>query len=432
MSASDQMAARPARRLAAVTPSVAAAALAAIIVFAAALIRQVGVPKVETLWAEDGAVFLQCAYDHEPLSCVAQSYQGYIHLVPRLVAAIASAVPPAAAPATFAILAALAAAGAAAIAARSIAEATSSPLAGLLGGAGLGLVWQAGREILGNAANVHWVLFGVTIIAIVCSWLGARISPWAIGMAGITGLTSAFSPLLALLSLGAVVTRRPRALLLFIVSTCSAIVQATVELTSHRVVPTGPTLTASQVIGFFKDEVFRHGFFGEVPLPPDLVVPVLVAVTLAGVMFVEPDRKVAVRVALAVGVLVATGVGICAVSLVLNRSLNLRYAYFPAAMMVAALAVAGGSVARGLGRGSARARRWEPIAMPSIIVLVGIGFALSFRLQARASNGPDVAAEIPAAAAGCAGGSVVMILISPRPASDDWTVTIPCSRLAMP
>jgi hypothetical protein len=431
--ASEQPARRlAAPRLAAITPSVAATAIAAIIVFAAALFRQAGVPKIETLWAEDGVVFLQCAYDHGPLSCIGQSYQGYVHLVPRLVAAIASAVPPAAAPATFAILAALIAAGAAAIAARSIAEATSSPLAGLLGGAGLGLVWQAGREILGNAANVHWVLFGATTIAIVGSWVGSRISPWAIGMAGITGLTSAFSPLIAVFSLGSVIGRRPRAPLLFIVSTSTALVQVTVELTSHRVIPPGPGVTAGEVIDFFRDEVIRHGFFGQVPLPPDVVVPILVVVTFAGLLFVQPDRKVVVGVSLALGVLVATGVGLCVFSLILNGSLNPRYAYFPAAMIVAALAIAGGFLAAGFGRGSPPRRRWARIVMPSIIVLVGVGFAPAFRLQARASSGPDVPAEIRAAAAACAPGSVATIPISPTPASDLWAVMIPCSRLATP
>src|SRR5688572_18619649 len=62
----------------------------AVIVFAAALFRQVGVPKIATVWAEDGAVFLQCAYDDGPLGCVARPYQGYFHLVPRAIAAVAS------------------------------------------------------------------------------------------------------------------------------------------------------------------------------------------------------------------------------------------------------------------------------------------------------------------------------------------------------
>jgi hypothetical protein len=432
--ADEQLAGRRTlRQLAAFSPSVAATVASAAVVFAAALLRQAGIPKIETLWAEDGTVFLQCAYDHGPLGCVGQAYQGYLHLVPRIIAAAATAVPPTAVAATIAILAALFAAGAATIAGRSIADATSSQLAGFLGAVGLGLVWQAGREILGNAANLHWVLFGSATIAIVCSWLGARISPWTIGLAAITGLTSAFSPLIAIFSAGAVVMRRPRALRLFIVSTCAAIVQAGVELTSHRETPAVPGVPADRLLVFFRDDVIRHGFFGQVPMPAGLVVPVLAVLALAGVAFAHRDRRVVViGVAFGVAALVATGIALPVVSIVLNRAANPRYAYLPDSMMVAALAVVGGFLAAGLARGSPPSRSCARLVMPSLVAVVGVGFALSFRLETRASGGPDVPVEIRAAAATCVSGGFATIFISPRPATDSWAVAIPCTRLVEP
>jgi len=411
-----------------------AAAATVIIVFAAGLLRQVGVPKLQTMWAEDGRVFLQCAYDSGGLACLGQPYQGYLHLVPRAIAIAAGTVSPGSASAMIAILAALVAAGAAAVAGRSIADATASPLAGLLGGVGLALVWQAGREILGNTANLHWILFAATSIAIVCSWLGAPITRGTILLAGLAGLTSPFSPFLALASAGAVAMRRSRAWLLFTVAACTAVVQGLVEATSNRESAPGTPATATGVVDFLWSEVIRRGFFGPVPMPAGLIVPVLITIALVSIVWVVRDREIEIRAASGVAFLVGIGFALCVLSIVLNPfpEPQPRYAYPPTAMMVAALALAGGYLATGLARGSPRARSVGRVVMPAIALLVGVGFALSFRLQSRASAGPDVPAEIVSAAEACPIGSFATIPIAPSPATTAWFVRISCSRLAAP
>ena len=342
--------------------------------------------------------------------------------------------PPGSASATIAILATIVAAGAAAIACRSIADATASPLAGLLGGVGLALVWQAGREILGNTANVHWILFGATSIAIVCSWLGARITLGTILLAGITGLTSPFSPFLAVASAGAVALRRPRAWSLFTVSASTAVVQGLVEATSTRESAPGSAVTATGLVEFLRTEVIRRGFFGPVPMPAGLLVPVLITIVLVCIVWVVRDREIEIKAVSGVVFLVGIGFALCALSIALNPfpEPQPRYAYPPTAMMVAALALGGGYLATGLGRGSPRARRVGQVVMPAIVLLVGVGFALSFRLQSRASAGPDVPAEIVSAARACPVGSFATIPIAPWPATTAWFVRIPCSRLAAP
>jgi hypothetical protein len=408
---------------------VAVLAVAAI-VFAATVLRQTGIPKIETLWAEDGAVFLQCDYEQGLLGCLGP-YQGYLHLVPRLIGAAAGIVPPEAAPGTMAILAALVAAVAAAVAARAIIDGTSSSLAGLLGGIGLGLVWQAGREVLGNATNVHWVLLCAATIAIVCSWLGARISLWTIGLVALTGLTSAFAPLIAVLAAAAVALHRPRARPLLLVASGTAFIQLIVELTSPRAVSPADAVTLGAVLRFLRDEVIGRGFFGDVPMPAGLVVPVLIVVALAGVALVERDRRLAIRAVIAVGALVVTGLALCVASIILNRVMNPRYAYLPTSMMVAALALAGGLLAGALRRRSPTVGRWAPMLLPLIVAVVGVGFALSFRLEARASTGPDVPVEIRALI-GCPAGSSATIIISPMRATNPWLMKIPCSRLVAP
>lgn len=60
-----------------------------------------------TLWAEDGTVFVQGAYEHG-LSAFITPYVGYLHLVPRLIAAVSTQLPLAAQAAAMALAAALA------------------------------------------------------------------------------------------------------------------------------------------------------------------------------------------------------------------------------------------------------------------------------------------------------------------------------------
>ncbi len=404
--------------------------VASVIVFAAALWRQVGVPKVATMWAEDGRIFLQCVYDQGAVGCVGQAYQGYLHLSPRVIAAIAGSLPPDLASAAFGILAGLVAAAAAFVAGRAIAGATASPLAGLLGAIGLGLVWQAGREVLGNSANLHWVLFAASSIAIVSSWLGARISRGTLALVLVTGLTSAFAPLVALLAVGSVIARRPRARLLLALAGGTAIIQVLVELTSQRVTGTGPAITLRAIARFFRTEVFERGFYGPGSPLANVLVPLAAVAAIIAIGWLIADRRIVVKAVVGATALVGTGVLLCAASIILNNDLNPRYAYLPATMIVAALALSAGYLSEGLGSGSARMQRAAPFLMPVIVIVVGAAFLASFRLQARASLGPDLPAEIDAiGSASCPGGGSVSVAISPTATRTHWFLKIPCDRL---
>src|SRR5438445_6711308 len=61
----------------------------------ATVARQQGIPRYRTIWAEDGAVFAQCAYDDSLVGCLATPYDAWIHTVPRVLASVATALPPA-------------------------------------------------------------------------------------------------------------------------------------------------------------------------------------------------------------------------------------------------------------------------------------------------------------------------------------------------
>lgn len=60
---------------------------------AAQLLRQPGIPSWNTVLAEDGAVFLTDALNHPIGTTLLRPYEGYLHVVPRLLAAFATAFP---------------------------------------------------------------------------------------------------------------------------------------------------------------------------------------------------------------------------------------------------------------------------------------------------------------------------------------------------
>lgn len=413
---------------------IAAVATAAALVFMAALFRQAGVPKVQTIWAEDGAIFLDCAYRRSLFDCLTTPYAGYLHLVPRLGAWIAALGPPAQASLAVTLLAAMAAAAASALAARAVGVATGSALAGFVGAAGLGLVWQAGREVLGNLANAHWVLLAAAVIILVGAWVDGRFDGFDVGLVAFAGLSSALAPVLAVLAIPSVARGRPGARAVLAVATVVAIVQVATYLGAPRQ-PAGPVpLGPADVVGGLQGLVVGNGFFGNLRTPPGWAIPAgLMAVAPLAIWAAGSNWRSVVPGLGAVATLVVVGLLVFATSVVFNRALNPRYAYIPTTLWVAALVIGSTLPARNLAarRGAGPLRRnLALVLLPAVGVLLAVGFVRSFRLEARASGGPDVPAELEASAARCGPGTDrVRVPISPRPATDEWTLALPCGRL---
>lgn len=57
------------------------------------LVRAPGTPSWDTLWQEDGGIFLTDALHHHLLDALTRSYNGYLHVVPRLLAGTAVHLP---------------------------------------------------------------------------------------------------------------------------------------------------------------------------------------------------------------------------------------------------------------------------------------------------------------------------------------------------
>jgi hypothetical protein len=117
------------------------------------------------------------------------------------------------------------------------------------------------------------------------------------------------------------------------------------------------------------------------------------------------------------------------VEVLVNGAIAQRYAYQPAALLIAALAMSVSFTARtSSGRISVSGGRTLPSAVVTLgaAAVIGAAFAASFRVDALSALGPDATAEIRGLAS-CPTGSDALVRISPIKRS--WFVPIPCQRL---
>ena len=398
----DSAKSRPGRAWAVAYPG-----LAALVAFVSVFTRQTGIPKASTMWAEDGYVFLGCHTRGESvLYCLGEAYGGYLHVVPRIAAMVAWLAPPD----LWSIAVTTAAAAVLGVAAFStaaaIGQAPKSSLAGLVGGAALGLTYEAGHEVAGNLANLHWILLVGATVVVVAAWLGR--TPGRLDFAVVVG--AAFSsPLMAIvvsLALAGWIAKRAGCRSVFAVAFIGSVIQLVVA---------GP--------------------FGLADPLPGVAVPAMAGIAALGLMASNSrERRGAV---LAVGGLIGAGLAAYLAAVLINRWEGPRYEYVPAVMLIEA-AVVGAALLGSPRRLSAdadlspgRARRLLrrlPLAVVAGAVMLGAGS--SYRLESRTSRGPDFGAEFRAAVAACREGvASALVPISPRLPDRTWTVEVPCARV---
>jgi hypothetical protein len=112
--------------------------------------------SLDTLWAEDGLVFLQQARTVGRLHAFVQPYAGYLHVIPRMVAAVVASVPPRFAAIAFTSLSAVVVGGLALVifvAARAHIPSVAWRL--VLSGTFI-LLPVAGVELLDTGVNLQW------------------------------------------------------------------------------------------------------------------------------------------------------------------------------------------------------------------------------------------------------------------------------------
>ncbi|RXZ50040.1 hypothetical protein [Agromyces binzhouensis] len=395
-----------------------------------------------TLWAEDGTFFLGDALDADPVSVLLKPYQGYLHLVPRIIAGVAVAVVPVEGYAIAMTVGSCLVVGAVSavvfLCARSVVVWLPARIAL---GALTFLAPAAGWEVLGNTANLHWYLL----------WL----APWLLLAAprrrstaillGVVGLVAALTEIQMLLFLPLLAWRfrDPNRWIVGAGVLIGSALQVAALLLSPRDAgaETSPPFL-STVQGYLYHApmeavfpsrqwkaawVLHFGWWGAALV----LLPFLVA--LAWVLW----RGVAVEriagAALAAGSIVAWSA-----AYVLNSNPDFFYSETPVALAIhlhltrygvvpslylLALVVLATSVA-------VRAGEWSRTAVGVLVgvMVLTVVAAIIPQPSARA-GGPDWASQIPPARNSCAVDDApdrTAIAIAP----DGWLVEMPCDRLA--
>lgn len=133
--------------------------------------------SVDTMWAEDGLVFLQQARDHG-LASILDPYNGYLHIAPRLLALPISFLPLPWAAAAMSLAAAATTAGCAAIVWTTSSRILPAP-ASIAMASWLVLIPMAGFEMVGNITYLQWFLLAAGAWILIVpefgqgSWLSA-------------------------------------------------------------------------------------------------------------------------------------------------------------------------------------------------------------------------------------------------------------------
>ena len=410
--------------------------LAAGLAFVSVYTRQVGVPKAQAMWAEDGYVFLGChTRGDSALNCLGEAYGGYLHMVPRLGAMLAWIGPPDLWAVAVTTAAAAALGAAAFLVAAAIRDATGSELAGIAGGAALGLPYEAGHEVAGNLANLHWILFAAAVLIVVAAWLGR--APRGLDLAAVAGMTlsSALGPIIAILAGAGWLTRKPGCGRLAVVALVGSLIQAGVAITVPRDPPLHDPLGLDVALRAFVANVLIAGPFGPSAPGPGWALAALVA-TLAGIAAVlatrQPRRPAALT---AIAALIVAGLVAYVTAALVNRWEGPRYAYAPGVLLIEAAIVGAALIAAAINSQAVRrSSRWLPrLPLVLAVAVVAIGAVSSYRLESRTSNGPDYDLEFAAAISRCLDGATesVRVPISPWPSDRTWTVEVPCDRVAV-
>jgi hypothetical protein len=401
------------------------------------LFMPAGLTRLNHVWAEDGARFLVDGIRRPFGANLLAPYDGYLHVVPRLVAELMSVLPLGWAPVGFAVFTALVRSAIAILVfAASGGYLRSVPVRFAL--AALMVVLPAGNsEALGNLANLHWFLLYGAFWALLWRPASVRMNVVATLVVLLAAVSSPLVFLLAPVALPRLALPAWRDRLSGIALGAGAVAQGVAVLTATRVpyseqaVDPVQVLLASllrvPVVAFTGSEQVQHIYpkFGNAP--------VLAAVLLAGVPVVAAlawnggaHRFLA---------LLGAGYGglVIVIVLVTNWSTALqvqqpmvvmaaqRYSVAPCLFLLTAVAA---------GLDTLPGRRWERAVVlagrwvAAAVVLVSVG--LHVAAGGGRLDGTPWGVSVDAARRDCADGKPEA-RIDHEPAG--WFFLVPCARL---
>jgi hypothetical protein len=395
--------------------------------------RQPGAGALDTIWAEDGSVFLSQATQHGFWASLVTSYAGYYHLLPRLLAGVAAAAPASAAATVLAVEAAVCTAMIAVLVYLASAGHLASRLPRLVVAAYPVLLPLGMGDLPNSIANLHWP--GLFALFWVLIWTPRGRTGRLVAVATVllvTGsdiLTVVFAPL-ALLRL----LTRPRERHA-VVLTGALLAGVGVQVLGRLIGASSRTLTpdAVAVLRGYGLRGVPPALLGERFLGSDvdarwLVLAGLAWLLVAAALLAGLTRFTRARWPLAVTALVFS-VGAYALPVLLSGSATIRYAAAPAMLLVTSLMAV-------LQPNSNWIRARAP--QLGLVALLAVVCAVNLRVHNARADGPSWAAELEKARVACAGApgrQTVSVPIPPsvadQPAGSQtpWAADLPCRYL---
>jgi hypothetical protein len=397
------------------------------------LARQRGVHPWDTLWAEDGAVYLSGA---DRVQSLLHTYSGYLQFVPRLVAFAATAVPVRQASRFYAIASALVTA-VCAIGVYVLADGLvrARVLRAVLALAVIALP-SVLVENLATAANLTWPLLFVNFWALLAFPRTTRRTVLAAGLAALSALTSVLAlvyvPFAAMLA-----WKRRDHLSRIVVSVfaAAAMAQLLLVLTAANEGPHATT-RAGDLPGLYVVRVLSVGLLGERGVHYEWrslgyglgVVAAIVVAVVAGLLLSRTSgaRRCLGTVTIGYSVLMY----VVAVAIRGTTAFSLQAAqYFPNGTRFSALSLwlllSGIAI---LLDGVACSEAVRRLAIAVFVAQFAVVGLLGFRGTNARSGGPAWSAAVDEAASSCRdrpGDEVVVLPITPA----GWTVSLTCDQV---
>jgi hypothetical protein len=178
----------PTRRIPPWAIAIAVPALTALQMFR----RPTAPPVWDSLWAEDGKIFLSQALSANFFDTLKTSYYGYIHTGPRLIAFVASWFPVADATLVMSLLTAVVIALLAVYVFEASADWIASPLLRAVLALAVPFLPVTSREMAGTLSHLHWYLDYAAFWAVIST---ARSRTWLLASAAVVGLAVLSDPL---------------------------------------------------------------------------------------------------------------------------------------------------------------------------------------------------------------------------------------------
>lgn len=397
------------------------------------LLRQPGPGALDTIWDEDGRIFLADAKTSPIAAAFAKAYEGYYHAVPRLLAEVAAVFPADDAAAVLAILAAVTTALLAIfvyVAAR--AHLPNVPMR-LLASVPVVVAPLAQNEVPNTICNLHWPLLYVTFWALL--WTPTRRVGKIVAVL-VVALTAA-SDLMAVVLLPAALVRlylqRSRqSLALAGALLAAAAIQLGGLLLNHNPRDIAqPRLNlgwaiASYVLRAVPQVILGARFLDGKPRSGGYLLLVGVAWLVVICAVIVAWRRRQARWPLAAAMFLQSVVLYSA--LVMAGGLAVpRYAFAPGLMVMVGLAALVHPRP-----GSVRGRKGSAAAM-ALVALVGLVCAINLRVDNPRAAGPSWQDSLRTARTACIGQpATATVPVGVSPLQDQVMAQLPCGYLRSP